>query len=96
MTETYAERLLQRVQEYASDCFHSAETDDARVKFDNLSCLYAFLTDAVAAQSREFRQYVRAARDAETERDEALALVDQLRDEVADLREQLSGLAARS
>jgi hypothetical protein len=94
--ESYAMRTLQRVNGYLSDCYQRAETDDARAQLDNIGCLYAWLTDAVAAQSREFQHYVHAARVAEDQRDEALSIVDELRDEIADLKGQLDGLAVRS
>lgn len=93
--ESYATRTLQRVNGYLSDCYQRAD-DDARTQLDNLGCLYAWLTDAVAAQSREFRHYIQAATTAEQQRDEALSIVDELRDEIADLQGQLDGLAVRS
>ena len=91
--ETYATRTLQRVQEYAARCHQSVDSDDARDRLNNLSYLYSWLADAVAAQSREFRHYVAAAMDAENQRDEALRTVGDLREEIADLKDQLDALA---
>lgn len=94
--ESYATRTLQRVNGYLSDCYQRADSDDTRTQLDNLGCLYAWLTDAVAAQSREFHHYIQVATTAEQQRDEALSIVDELRDEIADLQGQLDGLAVRS
>jgi len=95
-TDSYATRTLQRVNGYLSDCYHRADSDDARAQLDNLGHLYAWLTDAVAAQSREFRHYIEAATTAEQQRDDAFSIVDGLRDEIADLQGQLDALAVRS
>lgn len=88
--ESYATRTLQRVNAYLSDCYQRAESDDTRAQFDNLGSLYHWLTEAVAAQSREFHHYVHAAMDAESQRDAAREERDELQVRVDDLTADLS------
>jgi hypothetical protein len=95
-TDSYATRTLQRVNGYLSHCYQSTTDEDHRAQLDNLGCLYHWLVEAVAAQSREFRHYIEVATTAEQQRDDAFSIVEELRDEIADLQGQLDALAVRS
>ena len=94
--ETYATRVLQRVDSAAHDLHRAASSGFDRAQIEALAGLYTGLAESLAAQSREIREYIAAERTALDERDEALRTVDELREELTELRGQLDELAALS
>jgi hypothetical protein len=81
---TDTKRLVRHLDSLVSHYYHHAG-EDTRVVITNLTGIYRYLSDVVAAQARELDHWARAARDAEDERDEALVQVGELRDELDEL-----------
>lgn len=89
MTQTYAERVLQRVDELAQRYWARADVE-TRAEITNLTGLYADVLRFAAAQSVELDQWARKARDAEDARDEALSMLDGLGIRIGELEAELA------
>ncbi|AUX81982.1 hypothetical protein SEA_FRANKIE_56 [Mycobacterium phage Frankie] len=91
--ESYATRVLQRVEALAARVERqlAAGLPDVAATVANLRAMYSGAIDTAAAQDRELAHYAAAAEQARCERDEALTRVQELEDELDELR---GGLAA--
>ncbi|AJA43349.1 hypothetical protein VC60_gp48 [Mycobacterium phage Sbash] len=92
--ETYAHRVLQRVEGLAAT--YSAQADDeTRAAIANLLQCYAGLGEALAAQFREMAHHAREAHEAREQRDELIVRVQELETELDELRQGVAdGIAA--
>ncbi|AIM40994.1 hypothetical protein PBI_SQUIRTY_47 [Mycobacterium phage Squirty] len=91
--ESYATRVLQRVDALAAKVERHlvAGSPDVAATVANLRAMYSGALDTAAALDRELTHYAAAAEQARCERDEALTRLQELEDELTELR---GGLAA--
>ncbi|QDF19783.1 hypothetical protein QEH38_gp51 [Mycobacterium phage LilSpotty] len=91
--ESYATRVLQRVDALAARVERqlAVGSPDAAATVANLRAMHIGVCDTAAAQARELAHYAAEAEQARCERDEALTRLQELEDELTELR---GGLAA--